>query len=160
VIASFRAVTDGYLEAIGIRLLRGQPIDRGMVERAEQSILINKVLADALFPGGDPIGKRVRSSTPPNSPLGIPPWLTIVGIVANTWTNALAEPAPVGQVYMPVSVAGGPEISPNALIGPNVATTSYAVRTATPMGLVGAVRRAVAEVDPNLAVAQVRTTGE
>ena len=159
-VASFRAVTDGYLQAMGIRLLRGQPIDRGMIERGEQNILINKVLADSLFPGQDAIGKRVRSSTPPNSPLGIPPWLTIVGIVANTSTNALAEPAPLPQVYMPVSIAGGPEIPANALIGPNVATTSYVVRTAAPIELAGAVRRAVATVDSNLAVAQVRTLQE
>jgi len=41
-----------------------------------------------------------------------------------------------------------------------VATTSYVVRTANPMSLVGPVRRAVAAVDSSAAVAQVRTTGE
>src|SRR5439155_13992477 len=104
--------------------------------------------------------KRVRSSTPPNSPLGIPPWLTIVGVVANTSSASLAEPAPVPQLYMPVSIAGGPDIPANALIGPNVATTSYVVRTAAALDLTGSVRRAVAAVDPNLAVAQVRTLQE
>ena len=131
-LASFRAVSAGYFEAMGIRLLRGRMIDRAMVDRAEPNIVINKALADALFPDDDPIGKRMRSSTPPNGRLPIPPWLTIVGIVANTSTNTLAEPAPLGLVYMPVTIAGGPEIPADALIGPNVATTSYVVRTASP----------------------------
>jgi len=153
-------VTGGYFETMGIRVLQGRTIDRGMVDRGEPSVVVNRALADSLFPGKDPIGKRVRSSTPPNSPLGIPPWLTIVGVVANTSSASLAEPAPVPQLYMPVSIAGGPDIPANALIGPNVATTSYVVRTATALDLTGSVRRAVAAVDPNLAVAQVRTLQE
>jgi len=159
-IASFRAVTGGYFEAMGIRLRRGRTIDQAMVARGEPNVVLNKALADSLFPGEDPIGKRVRSSTPPNSPLGIPPWLTIVGIVDNTPGTSLAEPVPMAQLYMPATIAGGPDIPANALIGPNVATTSYVVRTATAADLTAAVRRAVAAVDPNLAVAQVRTLQE
>jgi predicted permease len=159
-IASFRAVTAGYFEAMGIHLLKGRTLDDGMVERGEPNVVLSKALADSLFPNEDPVGRRLRSSTPPNSPLGIPPWLTIVGVVANTPGTSLAEPAPVPQLYMPVSIAGGPEIPANALIGPNVATTSYVVRTATAADLTGSVRRAVAAVDPNLAVAQVRTLQE
>jgi predicted permease len=156
-VASFRAVSGGYFEIMGIRLLRGRTIDRAMVARSEQSVVLNKALADSLFPGEDPIGKRVRSSTPPTSPLGIPPWLTIVGVVADTSAASLSEPAPVPQLYMPATIAGGPDIPMNALIGPNVAATSYVVRTATAIDVTAAVRRAVAAVDPNLAVAQVRT---
>jgi putative ABC transport system permease protein len=158
--ASFRAISGGYFETMGIRLIRGRTIDRAMVARAEPVVVLNRALADALFPGEDPIGKRVRSSTPPNSPLGIPPWLTIVGVVENTPGTSLAEPAPTTQVYMPATIAGGPDIPANALIGPNVAATSYVVRTATAVDLIAAVRRAVAAVDPNLAVAQVRTLAE
>jgi putative ABC transport system permease protein len=156
-IASFRAISGGYFEAMGIQLLRGRTIDQAMVARGEPNVVLNKALADSLFPGEDPIGKRVRSSTPPNSPLGIPPWLTIVGVVGNTPGTSLTEPAAMSQVYMPASIAGGPDIPANALIGPNVAMTSYVVRTATAADLTAAVRRAVAAVDPNLAVAQVRT---
>ena len=156
----FRAVTAGYFEAMGIRLLQGRTIDHAMVERGEANVVVSKALADSVFPGENPIGKRVRSSTPPNPPLGVPPWLTIVGVVANTPGTSLAEPAPLPQLYMPVSVAGGPDIPLNALIGPNVATTSYVVRTATAVELTGSVRRAVAAVDPHLAVAQVRTLQE
>ena len=37
------------------------------------NIVVNKAIADAYFPGQDPIGRRVRSSFPPNSKLPDPP---------------------------------------------------------------------------------------
>jgi putative ABC transport system permease protein len=119
---------------------------------------VNKALADAFFPGKDPIGRRVRSSTPPRSTLPIPPWLTIIGVVSDTPTIALAEPAPMPQLYMPMSIAGGPDIPREALIGPPITTMNYVVRSATPpSSLVAAVRSEIDKVDPNLAMAQVRT---
>jgi putative ABC transport system permease protein len=154
----FRAVGPGYFEAMGMRLLRGRFTNRDDVERQQPNIVVNKAFADLFFPGGDPIDQRVKSSTPPNSSLPAPPWLTIVGVVSNTPTSALTEPTPNSQLFMPMSIAGGPDIPAQALIGPNVNTMSYVVRSATPPSdLVAAVSNAVREVDGNLALAQVRT---
>jgi predicted permease len=154
----FRAVAGGYLEAMGVRLLSGRSLDRGDVERGEPNIVVNKAFADAYFPNADPIGQRVKSSTPPTLSIRGPDWLTIVGVVANTPTNALAEPTPVPQLYMPMSIAGGPEIPAQVLIGPSVAVMSFVVRSATPPSdLVATVTHAVREIDANLALAQVRT---
>jgi ABC-type antimicrobial peptide transport system permease subunit len=59
---------------------------------------------------------------------------------------------------MPMSIAGGPEIPAQALVGPSVAVMSFVVRSATPPSdLVAAVTTAVRETDANLALAQVRT---
>ena len=154
----FRGVSGNYAEVLGMRLLRGHTIDRGDVERRELVVVVNKALADAVFPGQDPIGRRVRSSTPPNSARPTPPWLTIIGVVSDTPTLALAEPAPMPQLYMPMSIAGGPDIPREALIGPPVTTMNYIVRSATPpSSLVAAVRTKIDDVDPHLAMAQVRT---
>ena len=139
-------------------MLRGRAIDRGDVERADPVVVVNKALADSLFPNQDAIGQRVKASTPPNSRFGTPAWLTIVGVVSNTVTTALAEAAPAGQLYMPMSIAGGPEIPAQALVGPDVSIMSYVVRTATPpAGMVAAVRSAIAQIDPDVALADVRS---
>jgi len=59
---------------------------------------------------------------------------------------------------MPMSIAGGPEIPAQALVGPDVSTMSYVVRTATPpTGMVAAVRSAIAQIDPDVALADVRS---
>jgi putative ABC transport system permease protein len=114
-------------------------------------------LADAYFPGQDPIGRRIRSGAPITAKPA-PPWLTIVGVVASTPTMALGEPAPLPQMYMPMSITGGPDIPREALIGPDVAMINYVVRSARPPSdLVAAVRGAIDEVDSNLAIAEVRT---
>jgi predicted permease len=154
---AFRAVAGGYTDVMRTPLLRGRSLTRADVDRREPNIVVNKVVADAYFPGQDPIGRRVRSSVPPNSRLPTPPWWTIVGVVANTPTMALAEATPVGLVFQPMSIAGGPDIPREALMGPDVTGMAYVVRSTVPASsLIGAVRRAVDEVDPNLAIAQVR----
>jgi putative ABC transport system permease protein len=156
--AWFRAVGGGYIETMGMRVLRGRGIEQRDIDRREPRIVVNKPFADTFFPGQDPIGKRVRSSTPPTSKLPVPPWMEIIGIVSSTPTFALGEPTPAPQVFMPMSVAGGPDIPREALLGPDVTTMSYVVRSAMPpTDLMPAVRSAIDEVDPNLAVAQVRT---
>ena len=154
---AFRAVAGGYTDVMRTPLLRGRSLTRADVDRREPNIVVNKVVADAYFPGQDPIGRRVRSSFPPNSKLPTPPWWTIVGVVANTPTMALAEATPVGLVFQPMSIAGGPDIPREALMGPDVTGMAYVVRSTVPTAsLISAVRRAVDEVDPNLAIAQVR----
>jgi putative ABC transport system permease protein len=157
-IVFFRAIAGGYVEAMGMRLIRGRSIERGDVERQEPNIVINQAFADTYFPDADPIGRRVRSSTPPTSSLFAPDWLTIVGVVANTPTDTLAERTSLAQLYMPMSIAGGPEIPAQALIGPNVATMNFVVRSATPPAdQVASVTNAVRAINANVAVAQVRT---
>jgi putative ABC transport system permease protein len=154
----FRAVAGGYFEAMGMRMLRGRALERGDVERGEANIVVNQAFANVYFPGRDPIGERVQSSTPPNPSFPAPAWMKIVGIVANTPVSTLAEAAPAPQIFMPMSIAGGPDIPIEALIGPNIATLSYVLRAATPASeLAGAVRAAVSGIDPDLPLSQVRT---
>jgi putative ABC transport system permease protein len=155
-VVMFTAVAGGYVEAMGMRLVRGRTLDRGDVDRAEANILVNEAFVNAYFPNEDPVGRRIASSRPPTLPP--PQWLSIVGIVGNTPSSALVERAPAPKVYMPMSIAGGPGIPITTLVGPNVAMMSYVVRTAaSPLGLVSAVRREVDAVDANLAIAEVRT---
>jgi putative ABC transport system permease protein len=156
--ALFHAVAGGYFEATGIRLRRGRFVDRADVERGAPVAVVNTALAEALFPNQDPLGKRFRSSTAPASSPNAPPWLEIVGIVSNTPVFSLAERTPVPQLYMPMSIAGGPDIPVGSMLGPSVSKMSYAVRAATPpVTLAAAVRAAVGEIDPNLALSEVRT---
>ena len=159
-IAMFRAVAGGYLEAMGMRLVRGRGITRTDIDRFEPVVVVNQSFATQVFPGQDPIGRRVASNRPPARPGAGPEltWLTIVGVVANTALRTPAEPNPLPQIFMPLSIAGGPGIPKSSLIGPDIAVMSYVVRSRTPpLGLLASVRRAVDGVDRDLALAQVRT---
>jgi len=152
-VVEFRAVAGDYVRAMGMRLVSGRAIDRGDVERREPVVVVNQALVRAYFPAQDPIGQRIAG--------GALPWLTIVGVVVDTPTTALVEMSRAATLYMPMSIAGGPDIPSASLLGPDVSVMSYVVRTSVPPeGLLPAVRRVLDGVDPTLAIAQPRTLDE
>jgi predicted permease len=166
-VAMLCAVTHDYVEAMGVRILRGRALTRDDVERRQPNVLVNRAFVDRFFPQDEPVGKRVRSNAPPTAAArrdldgtltwdGAPPWLEIVGVVSNTPLRALAEPNPMPVVYMPMSIAGGPDIPMIAMLGPDVSAMSYVIRTTSSPALLPAIRRAVDAVDPGLAIAQVQ----
>ncbi len=163
------AISDGYLQAMGMRLVGGRPIDRADVEGGRPVALVNRAFATILFPEADPIGEWIRTNAPPTSAIrpdgyggwtwdGAPEWLEVVGVVDNTPARALTEPRPMPSVFIPMSISGGPDIPAIQMLGPNVASLTYVIRSASDAeALPSAVRRVVDGIDPNLAVAEVRT---
>jgi putative ABC transport system permease protein len=145
-LVAVRAVAGGYVETMGMRLLAGRAIGRRDIERNELVAVVNQALANLSFPNQDPIGQRLRLGSSSEAPA----WLTIVGVVSNTPTNALAEDRPVPTLYMPM-------FTRDVGFGPRIETMSYVVRTASPLGLTAPARGAIGAVDPNLPLARVRT---
>lgn len=155
-LANFRAVAGDYFQTMGMTVRRGRGLDRGDVDRKEPVIVINEALANRVFPGEDPIGRRIASNRARDPKQQI--WLTIVGVVSNTPVHKLVEPEGVPQMYMPMSIAGGPGIPMTMLVGPDISMMNYVVRSNTPpLGLMPAARRVIEQFDDQLAVAQVQT---
>jgi putative ABC transport system permease protein len=152
-----RAVAGGYLEAMGIRLLRGRGLSRADVDRREPVVVVDEAMVEAYFPDEDPIGRRIAFGY--GSSNG--PWRTIVGVVKNTVTTGLAELRPIPQLYLPMSTSGGPDLPVSGLLGPNISVMSYVVRSSTPpLGLAPAVRRTIDEIDATVAMARLETLQE
>ncbi len=111
-------------------------------------------MADAYFPGEDPIGRRIAFGYRSDSG----PWRTIVGVVGNTVTTGLAELSAIPKLYLPMSTSGAPDLPVSGRLGPDISVMSYVIRSSTPpLGLVAAVRRAIGEVDASVAVARLET---
>ena len=155
----FRAVTGGYFETMGMRVLKGRSLDRDDVDRKAAVAVVSDTFARRIFPNEDPIGKRVATNQPP-SPDGQPArraWLEIVGVVSDTPIFALGERNPMPQLYMPVSIAAGPD-TPTHVVLPSASVMSYVVRSSTPpLDLLPPARNAIRTFDRNLAIAQPRT---
>ena len=88
------AVSPGYLETMRIPVLRG----RGLTETDADSaapgvVLINQTFASRMWPGEDPLGKRIRTSESNG-------WREIVGIAGDVHHGALDE-VPIEQMYIP-----------------------------------------------------------
>src|SRR6266508_3587379 len=60
-------ISPGYMEALGIRLLRGRYITEKDHENAPRVIVIDERLAKKFWPSADPIGKRMYRPTDINN---------------------------------------------------------------------------------------------
>jgi len=85
------AVTPGYIQTMRIPLRRGRLLNERDTTGAPQSILINESFASRMFPGQDPIGRRVRLG--PDAGHNDKPWATIVGVVGDVRQLSLAATA-------------------------------------------------------------------
>ncbi len=63
--AGWRIVTTGYFEAAGIPLLRGRRFTDADHEGQPEVAVITRTLAERLWPGRDPIGRRLYWGAPP-----------------------------------------------------------------------------------------------
>jgi predicted permease len=90
--AGFRyAVTPGYVQTMRIPLRRGRLLNERDTTGAPQAVLINESFANRMFPGKDPIGRRVRLG--PDASHNDKPWATIVGVVGDVRQLSLAANA-------------------------------------------------------------------
>ncbi len=78
----YTAITPGYCEALGIKLLRGRDFTQNECENKDSRrvAIIDEETAKKLFPNEDPIGQHIRYSQPPKD--GSPNDMEIVGVVS------------------------------------------------------------------------------
>jgi len=131
-IAEVDQVSDGYLETMGVRLLKGRLFREEEVDPAREVAVVNDLAATRLWPAGNAIGGRICINCRPNEP---PHWKQVVGVVGSI-RHAALDQAPGLEVYL----SGGALESAAFLV----------VRSSRPLaGLGQAIRRAVAAIDPN-----------
>ena len=129
-------VSTGFFKATGLTLERGRLLDEQSLR--DDVVVVDRAWARRFFPGQEVVGRRFR-----NGGCTTCNWTTVVGVVGDVrWTGLDASQAD-GTVYYPLVD------SPSAFL---------VVRTAgDPAALAAAVRQAVRELDPGLAVADVAT---
>ncbi len=147
--ADWQAVTPGYFEAMGMRVLRGRVLAPTDDERAPGAVVINESLARRYWPGADPLGARFELGGGAG-----PGWVTVVGIVRDLRHTSLAEP-PRPEMYLShVQFRFWDSGAP-------VRAMTLAVAGGTsPAALVPSVRDAVRRMDPDLPLADVRTMAQ
>ena len=130
---SMRLVSPGYLATVGLPLAEGRAIDPGDTARSPRVALVNRTAATRYFPDGSPLGHEIM--------IWGRRW-RVVGVVGDERIHGLDAPVPPAAY---LALAQAPSNSATIL-----------VRTAgDPAALAPAVRRAVHETDPQLAVFDV-----
>jgi predicted permease len=137
-VARVNYVSEGYLEALGARLLAGRRLrqsDDG--PDAARVVVVNHTTARRFFPGENAVGRSL-------SMLGRE-W-RIVGIIADVPDRHLDQPS---DLFLYVPHVFNPE------------RFSIVVRTSLdPLSLVGSIRREIQRLDPGLPLADVRPLEE
>jgi putative ABC transport system permease protein len=141
-------VRPGYFETLGVPLVRGRFFTDDDHTNSQPVVVINEAMADKFFPGEDPVGRRVRIG---NDQGQVPdPWMTVIGISANVRTTSLDEPAPPSYHFLQSQL---PRTNGNA-----ARAMPIFIRSAVPLErIVSALRTAVRELDPSLALYDVQT---
>jgi putative ABC transport system permease protein len=142
--ADFQRVSADYFKTIGVPLLRGRALTGADRTNAPRVAVINKTMASHVFPGEDPIGRRIGVNG--DAP-GEIDWLTIVGVSGDVRQYGLANP-PVDQVYL------------SLLQYPGLSTACLVRTSAEPMTLTRTVRDAVHSIGPEQPVDRFRTLEE
>jgi predicted permease len=136
--ADIYSVAPRFFETFGIRMIEGEDFRPGLP--AEDIVVVNQALADKAFPKQNPVGRRI---------LYFGRMVRIAGLVATAKSRSIGED-PHPCLYFPIArdFRGN-----DSLTG-----ITLALRTrGDPAGYAPLVRRVIRDIDPTLAIFDVRT---
>jgi predicted permease len=136
-LAFVRVVSEGYPAAMGIPFLAGRDFSASDMPDREPVMLVNKTLADALWPGDDPIGKYIAGPCAKER--------RVIGVVGDVRHLSLEQPSG-NEMYIPARQCD------------DLAGSYLVVRSALPAGQVaGTLRATLTPIAPTLAGNDFRT---
>jgi putative ABC transport system permease protein len=139
--ADYSVACPGYFRTMGVRILRGREFTNQDKVNAPGVIVIDQAMAERFWPGEDPIGRAIDLGGPGGTRL------TVVGEVADMRHRALDE-AMHPQFFRPYTQAAWPWMS--------IVTRTQG----RPESYAPAVKKAIAEVEPDRPVSEVGTMEE
>lgn len=131
----YAIITEGYLEAAGIRLVEGRAFERRDDAEASPVLIVNERFRDRFWPGESAIGKTVRTAGKDR---------TVIGVVETGKYRSLGE-QPTEYMYLPQR---------------EIRNSSMAVVARTPgdpAAALGSIRQIVRGLDADLPIYDVRT---
>ncbi len=141
-------VSPGYFKSMGIELVRGRLFNETDTDKSQPVYVIDEWLAQRFWPGQDPVGKQAFQGV---RGVGMDHEIkltTVVGIVRNVRLLGFNSDEPSGHFYMAMA-----QSSPSQV---------YLTLKSTldPATLGNALRKAVAELDPDMPAYNILTMNE
>jgi putative ABC transport system permease protein len=136
----FEAVSPGYFETLGARLIAGRAFTPEDKTDRPQVVIINQTMARRFWPNESAVGKRIGSRGDNKN------WREIVGVV-----DELKIPSGLTEIYTHFQT-----FSPLAQTTPGGVNISLRTSVA-PETVSGAFRKTVAEIDPTQPLNRIRT---
>jgi predicted permease len=137
-VTELRFVTPGYFRAMNVPIVRGRAFTAADTEKAPRVVIVNEALAKRYFPDEDPIGKELDRGV-------------IVGVAGDVRNVGLDRPTSPELYY-----AAAQNIAMTSDLGMSL----VAQADGDPAAIVPALRGAIHDVRPNLAVFNARTMAQ
>ncbi len=102
-ILNWEVATPDYFRAMDIRLLQGRLFDERDTVKSPLVVIVGQSLAARLWPGQDPIGRRMLTEAQEGKE---PPWQTVVGVVEDARYREVETPR--FDLYLPYRQAPNP----------------------------------------------------
>ncbi|HJT82084.1 MAG TPA: ABC transporter permease, partial [Chthoniobacterales bacterium] len=144
--ALYTAITPGYFEALGVKLLRGRDFTQAECENKDSRrvAIIDEEMAKKLFPNQEAIGQHLRYTNPPSD--GSPNELEIVGVVSRH-LHTVETDALVRRLFVPLAQGYNGQIYMHVRL--NTQDRQAVLR------MMPALRDALRSVDPDLPLLQM-----
>ncbi|MCH8145548.1 MAG: ABC transporter permease, partial [Gemmatimonadetes bacterium] len=139
--AHYSVVAPKYFQTLGVVLVAGRDLTPEDREGAPPVVIVNETLAHRLWPGEDPLGKRIRISNERSL-------REVVGLAKDRPSQAGAGAGAHPFLYYPL-------FQPHPWA--RSASTLHIRTTGNPMGVLPAVQREVQDLDANLPIFEPRT---
>jgi len=139
-----RIVAGAYFEAMEVPLLRGRSFTDEDTADTQRVIVVDQRMAAQLWPGQDPVGKRVRTGG--FDARADTPWLVVIGVVGRVRQYTLDGLEPRSAMYL------WHRQRPTRNLNVVVRTATEDIAAITP-----AARQAVKELDPDLPIYNVKS---
>jgi predicted permease len=139
-------VTPGFFRSYGIPLREGRDFTERDRPNSPNVAIISQYTADHLWPGGNPIGKRIEFLHENFGDIG---WSEVVGVVANFSASGVLQPSMTGSVVF----------RPWAQTSDRFITISVST-SGSPQGLKETIRKAVSDLEPDIALTNLQTASE
>ncbi len=132
-------VSTGYFHTAGTRLVAGRTFTREDGPDSPPVAIVNQALAERLWPGEEPLGRRVRFGRADDDPEA-----EVVGVVATGRYMSMAE-GPLPALFRPLRQT------------PATRATLVVRTTVPPETLVGPIRETLARIDSDVPMFDVKT---
>ena len=142
-LANIRTVTPDYFVTLGIALREGRLFTDQDLFAGEQVAIVNETLAKKLFPNETPLDQAFLVGQKGDTVV------RIVGVIKDVKTAGLAVPPP-DEIYYPRNQRGGAFMYVVGEARPGLAAAA----------VIPALRRVVASIDPNVALATPQTVDQ
>jgi putative ABC transport system permease protein len=140
---NWESVTSDYFRSMGIRLVRGRHFDDRDTETSPPVVIVSEAMAARVWPGQDPIGRRLTTTQAEerkNQPIR---WQTVVGVAATARYREIDNPR--FDLYVPLR-QGDSDVQ------------HFTVRTTTdPLRVAPAIAAEIAAFDKSLVLRGVTT---